>query len=177
MVDMGYFNDLLFNIMVYIVPVIFYLRYKEKVGVFTYLKLKDNALNGILMGIAVSIIFIIFLLLKDIFIGFDKVNLDIGIFWISGFLVGFLEEIPFRGFLLQKMSEYMSFWKANILTTMIFVSMHIPVWINSNKPILETSIRISCSSLALGYLLKRYKSLWTPIICHSVYDLCFWIGL
>jgi membrane protease YdiL (CAAX protease family) len=32
-------------------------------------------------------------------------------------------------------------------------------------------------SLALGYLFKEYKSLWIPIICHSVFNLSIWIGL
>lgn len=177
MIDVRFFYELLVNIIIYIIPIIAYLKLKEKVQVLTYLKLKSNAAHGILIGITVSFILIMLLFVKNIIIGFGKINFNLGMFWISGLLVGFLEEIPFRGFLLQKLSDHMDFWKANILTTIIFVSMHIPTWINSNKPILQTSVSISFASLALGYLLKKYNSLWTPIICHSVYDLCFWIGL
>lgn len=177
MVYASFFYELLINIIIYIVPIIVYLKLKEKVEVLTYLKLKSNAAHGILIGIVVSIIFIMLLFVKNLIIGFGKINFDLGTFWISGLLVGFLEEVPFRGFLLQKLSDHMSFWKANILTTVIFVSAHIPIWINSNKPILQTSISISFASLALGYLFKKYNSLWVPMICHSVYDLCFWIGL
>lgn len=177
MIDVSFFYELLVNIIIYIIPIIMYLKLNEKVEVLAYLKLKGNAVKGILMGILVSFIFIILLLAKNSIIGFGKINFNLGMFWISGLLVGFLEEIPFRGFLLQKLSDHMSFWKANILTTVIFVSIHIPTWINSNKSILQTSIRVSFASLALGYLFKKYNSLWTPVICHSVYDLCFWIGL
>lgn len=177
MLNINFFYELLINLVIYIIPTYIYIKYKEKEEVLVYLKLKENVGQGVLIGVVVSSIFIILLFTKNAIIGSWKINLNLGIFWISGLLVGFLEEIPFRGFLLQKFSNYMSFWRANILTTVLFVSCHIPTWINSNKPILQTAISISFASLALGYLFKKYNSLWIPIICHSIYDLCFWMGL
>jgi membrane protease YdiL (CAAX protease family) len=160
-----------------IIPIFLYLKLKNKVNPLVYLKILGNSKQGIAIGIIVSSIFIILLIAKNAIVRLNTVHFDIGLLWISGLLVGFLEEIPFRGFLLQKLSNYMKFWKANLLTTIIFVLYHIPTWINSNTHILSSAINISMVSLALGYLFKEYKSLWIPIICHSVFNLSIWIGL
>lgn len=175
--ETNFLQDLLINVAICIVPVGAYLKFKSKVDVLDYLKLKGNATYGIIMGLIVSMIFCILLLAKNIIVGFGEINFNLGIFWVNGLLVGFIEEIPFRGFLMQKLSDHIKFWKANICTTIVFVAMHMPIWIALSKPLLRTSILVSCSSIALGYLFKKYNSLWTPIICHSVYDLCFFIGL
>ena len=162
---------------VYIIPVILYLKLKDKVNPLVYLKIKGNSKQGILIAIMVSSIFIVLLITKNAIAGFPKFNLNLGMLWLSALLVGFFEEIPFRGFLLQKLWSKMKFWKANLLTTIIFVSFHLPVWINSDTDIMSAAIKISMVSLALGYLFKEYKSLWIPIICHSVFNLCIWMGL
>jgi len=169
--------SILIYLLLYIIPVILYLKLKDKVNPLIYLKIIGNSKQGILVAIIVSSIFIILLVTKNSIMGFSKFNLNLGILWISALLVGFFEEIPFRGFLLQKLWNKMKFWKANLLTTIIFVSFHIPIWIYSSTDIISAAIKISMVSLALGYLFKEYKSLWIPIICHSVFNLCIWMGL
>lgn len=169
--------SMLVYLFLYIIPVILYLKLKDKVNPLVYLKIIGNSKQGILIAIMVSSIFIILLITKNSIVGFTKFNLNLGLLWVSALLVGFFEEIPFRGFLLQKLCNKMKFWKANLLTTLIFVSFHLPVWINSETDIISAAIKISMVSLALGYLFKEYKSLWIPIICHSVFNLCIWMGL
>lgn len=174
----SYIYSLVVYIAILIVPIIIYLKFKEKVKVLTYLKLNTNSKKGIGTALVVCCIFIVMLAVKKaIFSISDTINFDLGILWLSVILVGFLEEIPFRGFLLQKLWNKIGFWKANIVTTAVFVSVHIPTWLNSNTPIVKAAISISFVSLALGYLFREYKSLWVPIICHSVYNLCIWVGL
>lgn len=165
-------------LILFIIPIFFYLKFKNKVNPLIYLKLLGNSKQGILIGIIISSIFIILLFYKNGNNTFILNKLDIGTLWISGLLVGFFEEIPFRGFLLQKLSDNMKFWKANILTTLIFALFHIPTWlINFNGDIIQSAVNISIVSLALGYLFKEYNSLWIPIICHSVFNLCIWMKL
>ena len=172
-----YIWNLLINFFLFVIPVILYLKLKDKVNPLVYLKIRGNSKQGILIAIIVSSILIILLITKNAITRFDSFHLNLGLLWISALLVGFLEEIPFRGFLLQKLSNHMKFWKANLLTTVIFISFHIPTWINSNTDVIRAAISISMVSLALGYLFKEYKSLWIPIICHSVFNLCIWMGL
>ena len=174
-------NTFIWSVLIYlaliIIPIFIYLKLKNKVNPLVYLKIIGNSKQGIMIGIIVSSIFIILLITKKTITRSNSIHLDIGLLWVSGLLVGFFEEIPFRGFLLQKLSNYMKFWKANLLTTVIFVLYHIPTWINSNTNILSSAINISMVSLVLGYLFKEYKSLWIPIICHSVFNLSIWIAL
>jgi membrane protease YdiL (CAAX protease family) len=173
----SFIGSSLMYLFLYITPVILYLKLKDKVNPLVYLKIIGNSKQGILISIMVSFIFIVLLITKNAIVGFSKFNLNLGILWLSALLVGFFEEIPFRGFLLQKLWNKMKFWQANLLTTLIFVSFHLPIWINSDTDIISASIKISMVSLALGYLFKEYKSLWIPIICHSVFNLCIWLGL
>jgi membrane protease YdiL (CAAX protease family) len=178
MLDVKYYiYSLLMYLLICISPVILYIKFKEKANVLAYLKLTGNSRKGVIVGSVISIIFVVLIIIKNTIIGFDKFNTNLGLLWISGLLVGFFEEIPFRGFLLQKLWNHMNFWKANLLTTIIFVSFHIPVWMSSNTPLLKAAVSIGAVSLALGYLFKEYKSLWIPIICHSIYNLCIWMGL
>ena len=174
-------NSFIWSILIYfglvIIPIFLYLKLKNKVNPLVYLKIIGNSKQGIIIAIIISSIFVILLITKNVINGLNSIHFDLGLLWISGLLVGFFEEIPFRGFLLQKLWSYMEFWKANLLTTVIFISFHIPTWINSNTHVLSSAINISMVSLALGYLFKEYKSLWIPIICHSVFNLSIWIGL
>jgi len=174
-------NSFVWSVLIYlglvIIPIFLYLKLKNKINPLVYLKIIGNSKQGIIIAIIVSSIFIILLITKNAINRFNSIHFNLGLLWISGLLVGFFEEIPFRGFILQKLCNYMKFWKANLLTTLIFVSFHIPTWINSNTHILSSAINISMVSLVLGYLFKEYKSLWIPIICHSVFNLSIWIGL
>lgn len=163
-------------IFVILFPILIYLKKKGE-NILTYLKLNTNSKKGIFMGIAISIVYIIMVIVKNYKNNFANLNFNIGIMWISGILVGFLEEVPLRGFLLNKLQDKFSFWTANIIVTVIFVCCHFPKWILINADIVNSAVRISFVSLIYGYLVKRFDSLWTVIICHSVFDLCFFIGL
>jgi len=142
-----------------------------------YLKLKNNPLKGCFHGLFISSIFVLFLIVKNIILGWKPINFHLGVLWIGVFMVGILEEIPFRGVLLQSLSPHMKFWAANLLTTVIFIMLHMPTWTFSNINILQAIKSTLIFSMALGYLFKEYDSLWVPIICHSVFNLCIWIGL
>lgn len=169
--------QLLFYILIFILPVILYIKYIDKVAPLEFLKLKQNPWKGLLKGIFISTLFISLLIIKKIVLGWGNLNFNIGLLWLSALTVGFLEEIPFRGFILQKLNKHMNFICANILTTLLFVSFHIPIWLYTGSNILDSFKSIFIASFALGYLFKETDSLWVSIICHSVFNLSIWIGL
>src|SRR5665647_26003 len=118
--------SLCFYILVFIIPIIVYLVLSEKVSVFNYLKLRSNILSGILIGILISIFIILIFLIKNKFMITNGLNLKRDAYLLIGrILVGPLEEIPFRGFYLQKLKSFHSFWKANFISSVLFASMHI----------------------------------------------------
>jgi CAAX amino terminal protease family. len=66
-------------------------------------------------GIIVGLSFICYLSIRTFLSGVRTINFNIGIYyWIGGLITGFVEEVPFRGFLFQKLQEYLTFWKANL---------------------------------------------------------------
>lgn len=165
------------KLLIMVIPVVIYLKYIDLVNPFEYLKLKTNQANGLKWGIIIGLGFIIYLLIRGFLFGVRNINFNIGIYyWIGGLLVGFVEEVPFRGFLLQKLQEYLVFWKANLITALIFVLYHFPKLIyQSNKGIFMNSLLILILGLIFGYIVKKTKSLWAAIICHSIFDLASWI--
>lgn len=169
--------SLIAYVVLFIIPIFVYLKSKHKVNPLEYLKLTGECVSGVKIGVLVSGLFIIMLIIKNSITGWKTINFNIGVLWLSVIVVGIIEEIPFRGFILQGLWKYMNFWQANILTTVIFVAVHIPIWQYSHVSILSAAMTIPLGSLAFGYLFKEYKSLWPSIICHSVFDLCIWTGL
>lgn len=83
----------------------------------------------------------------------------------------FLEEVLFRGFILNKFSESLRFWNANALASILFVLIHWPYWLWSQgfqASIISTSVSIFILSLFLGYLMKITNSLWPSVVAHII---------
>lgn len=88
-------------------------------------------------------------------------------------LIGFLEELIFRGFLFKAMS------KDNVRTAIIVSSVtfgigHIVNLLNGNEADLLSNISQVCYAIAIGFLFVilfyRGKSLWPAIVTHSVFN-------
>lgn len=47
-------------------------------------------------------------------------------------LTGFIEELVFRGFILQKLMNLLRFWTAYAINGILFALFHIPFWFISN---------------------------------------------
>ncbi|WP_186725754.1 CPBP family intramembrane glutamic endopeptidase [Rummeliibacillus sp. SL167] len=48
--------------------------------------------------------------------------------YLDGFLiVGITEEMVFRGFILKEINSRISFWKANGITSLLFLLIHYPI--------------------------------------------------
>lgn len=68
------------------------------------------------------------------------------------------EEVFFRGFLLQGLARYLTFWPAAILTSAVFAAAH--VWWQFYLPIFVLG-------LAFSWLFCRTGSLWAAIAAHT----------
>jgi len=115
--------NLLFYVIVFIIPIIYYIIVKLKEKPLTYLNIFDkNSINGVVVGliISVSIIFIFFA--KNLFL-LDYKMIDPLIFTGTA-LAGIFEEIPFRGFYLKIFKNRFGFFKANVYTSFLFTIMH-----------------------------------------------------
>lgn len=177
--DKGFFSFLIsssFYIFVFIIPVILYLKIIDKVHPLNYLKLDSNFLRGILIGLLIGLGIFVFLLIKNQLKIVDTVNEKEEIYILLGkILVGPFEEIPFRGFYLQKLKNYMGFWYANLLSSILFALMHIQILMAADTHFIYSIIFITVIGLWMGYIFKETKSLWSVAIIHSMYDLSIWI--
>jgi hypothetical protein len=81
------------------------------------------------------------------------------------------EEIMFRGFILNKLMDRTSFWKANLITSFLFVAIHIPFWLYARGLTGEVAFDLGgvmVVSLILGYFFKKFDSLTPPILAHVI---------
>lgn len=170
---LAFLADLSFYICIFIAPVVLYLKFIDRVNPFTYLKLDHNVRSGIFKGIFIGVVVFTFILIKNRFEVYRHVYVKQDIFYILGKIaVGPLEEIPFRGFYMQKFSKYMTFWKSNILSSVLFCIMHVLEQVE-----LGSLALIFIIGLWMGYIFRETQSLWCISIIHSIYDLSIWIIL
>jgi uncharacterized protein len=160
------------KILIWIVPVFVYLHFIDKVNPFDYLKLRQKWKTGLIVGLALSLInFGIF------FVQFGVPRLDSShVTWNSilstSIAIGFIEEIPFRGFMLQKLNTMFSnFWIANLITSLLFLLVHIIGWILlSSEQTLYLYVSIFAFGFVMGIIFRCSDSLWSVIIVHSLND-------
>ena len=155
----------LWRFLFWIVPTLLYLFYVNGGNPWTYLKLTTNLGKGLLWALGGALWFTVALSYRHVLQG-SPINLHLGFgAWLDMVvLVGLVEEIPFRGFVFQKLHEFLGFWPASLLSSLLFVCLHLPT-----SP--YTALYIFVFAWILCVVLKRSGSLWGCILIHSLNDL------
>jgi len=155
----------LWRLLVWVMPTFLYLSYVNRCNPWTYLKLTTNIGKGLLWALAGALWFAGALSYRHVLQGIP-INLQLGFgAWLDMVvLVGFIEEIPFRGLVFQKLNEFMGFWPASLLSSFLFVCLHLPT-----AP--YTALYVFVFAWIMCVVLKRSGSLWGCIIIHSLNDL------
>jgi uncharacterized protein len=164
------------KLLFWLLPSYLYLRYIEHEDPLTYLKLKTNVGRSLLWGTLLALLIDAlilcnkYLLLHQHF-GINTLKPDQ---WLNVVvLVGFMEEIPFRGVIFQKLNEQLNFWWAAILSALVFLEPHVFYWFAIGMPltyIFANSPTIIFFAIIACGLLKRTGGLWGNIVLHSLYD-------
>jgi len=85
-----------------------------------------------------------------------------------------VEEAAFRGLVLGKLGQVMSFGASNVVTALLFVIYHLPLWFARGDSIaIPACLWVAFFSLAMGWLARRSGSLWTCVIVHAAQNLMF----
>jgi CAAX protease family protein len=158
------------RLLVWVLPVWLYLRFVDGVDPVNYLKLRHRVRRGVVIALALTT-----LNLAGSILRFGVPHPDMQrVTWNSmlgtSFLVGFIEEIPYRGFILQKLAERMNFWVANLITSLLFLWIHVPGWLALHLLRADTMATIFVFGFVMGIAFRYADSLWTPIIVHSTND-------
>jgi uncharacterized protein len=158
------------RLLLWVIPVFLYLRYIDHVNPITYLKLNHYWKRGILVGLVLSLLNFGGMLLR---FGSPHPSMH-SVTWNSilstSILVGFFEEIPFRGFIFQKLQEKCPVWLANLLSSLLFVGIHLPGWILLHTLTWANVISIGVLGSIFAIVFYFSKTLWSSIITHSLND-------
>ena len=154
----------------WVIPVFAYLRYIDKVNVIDYLKLRQHWKRGVLVGTGFSVLNLLGTIARA---GAPHPSMH-SVTWNSilstSILVGFVEEIPFRGFILQKLEERCGFWMANLTSSLLFLGIHFPGWISLHMLTPALTLSIFVLGVVFALLFHYSKSLWSAIVAHSLND-------
>ncbi len=90
-------------------------------------------------------------------------------------LVPIGEEIVFRGLILSVIERRLCLYRANLLTSLLFVAIHLPYWISSSMgrsgavdEVALRSLQIFVLSIFLGALTIRTRSIWPAVVAHMI---------
>ena len=152
---------------IWVAPVLLYLRYVDGVRPFDYLKLTRHVRRGLAFAAALTLLNVLGSMLR---FGPPHLSLE-RVTWNSvlgtSLLVGFIEEIPYRGFMLQKLAERVGFWTANLITSLLFLAIHLPGWIALGTLRADMAATVLITGAVLAMAFKYAGSLWAPIVAHS----------
>jgi membrane protease YdiL (CAAX protease family) len=168
--NLDFIHNLLFYLIIFIVPTILFISKVLHKNPITYLNLKPKNIRPILIGLGICIfITLIFSITNKFQVKFYKVNL---LMLIGTVLAGLFEEIPFRGLYQTILKKRYGFVKANIITSLLFMSLHVKLIIHGC--IIEL-IMLFFIGLWLGYIYEKTECIWTPIMVHSTYNFLIYI--
>ena len=158
------------RMLIWVVPVFLYLRFVDGVDPVAYLKLRHHVRRGVLVAIALTALNLAGSLAR---FGTPHPSLE-RVTWNSALgtslLVGFIEEIPYRGFILQKLGERLDFWLANVMTSLLFLSIHLPGWVALHTLRADAAATVFALGVLFAIAFRYSGSLWAAILTHSAND-------
>ncbi|MEP7310550.1 MAG: type II CAAX endopeptidase family protein [Acidobacteriota bacterium] len=162
--------NLSFRVLFWIAPVFAYLRYVDGVNPLDSLKLRGQVGRGIIVAIVLTVVNA-----AGTFARFGLPHPSLHrVTWNSimgtSLLVGFIEDIPYRGFMLQKFGERMNAWLANLITSLLFLSIHLPGWIALRTFNAGAAASVFVLGVIFAAAVKYSDSLWASIRAHSAND-------
>jgi uncharacterized protein len=166
------------KVIVWVLPVLLAIRALERASIAQFLELR-HLVRGVLWagGIGSALVAVTFLG-KTFSAGTAWHAPSWSLVLVNAVVVApLVEEITLRGFVLKRLElNGRSFWCANVLTTLIFVAMHVPGWLfQGRKPsmvsVAQPMVPLSMLSLLFGWTKKRSESLYGAIGVHAVNNL------
>jgi uncharacterized protein len=158
------------RLLIWVLPVFLYLRYVDRVDPLDYLRLRRRWRRGVLVGLGLTLINALLGLLRY---GLPQPSLQ-ALTWNSvlstSILIGFVEEIPYRGLILRKLEGALGFWPASLLSSLLFLAIHLPGWILLGIFSVETAGFIFIFGMIMALVVRRSGSLWSAIVAHSLND-------
>jgi membrane protease YdiL (CAAX protease family) len=162
--------NLAVRILLWVLPVFIYLRYVDQVKPSFYLKLRQHWRRGLLVALAFSTLNLLAALVQHGLPHLRPATITWNTILSTSLLIGFVEEIPYRGFIFQKLNEWFSFPTASLISSLLFLAIHLPGWLSLHLFTIRNAVFVFVFGLLMTLLLHFSKSLWAPIVSHSLND-------
>jgi len=161
----------------WVLPAIAWLKWVDGVRPVAYLRLNTFPRGRALaLGLGIMTVFLALCAAFSLLFqggGLRKLSVMTGSDY-AGLLVGmsivaFAEELLFRGFIFQRLRDRHPFQRANLLTAMLFLGIHVPGWLYTQGPhwgLLSLGATILVAGWVFGLMMEVTDSLWPPILLH-----------
>lgn len=92
---------------------------------------------------------------------------------LSTFVSPWIEEVLFRGVILKELARFLPGWVANLLTSLLFVGIHLPFWLTHNPLplVIVNSVGVFIFSFFAGILTLKTASIWPATVAHVANNL------
>ena len=167
------FLEALVKIAIWIVPAWIYIKYYLNANPINYLKMNVNVKKGLFWGLVLSLLIGLYFTIEVYILNKQAFNfpLPLDSYLNTVIVAGITEEIVFRGLIMQEINKRMAFWKVNVITALLFLFIHYPIWIyNGEFFIWGSHLNIFFLGLLFGFMYKKTGSLWSVVLLHSFYN-------
>ena len=158
------------RLLIWVVPVVLYLSLVDRVDPVAYLRLSTYRGRGVAVALVVTV-----LNLAGMVVRFGVPHpTPQSLTWNSvlgtSIMVGFIEEIPYRGFMLRQFTERIGRWPATLITSLLFVFIHVPGWVALHVLSVDRVVTILIFGVTMSLMVVYSRSLWAAIVAHSAND-------
>ena len=162
--------NLIVRSVIWLVPALLFIRYMDDRSPIEYLRLVQNWRRGIWAGLIVAAVNFVGSVAR---FGMPHVQTD-AITWntllSTSCAIGLIEEVPFRGLVLQKLEPQFGWLLANLASALLFVLIHAPGWTSLGTWRAGSAIVVFGLGFVFGVAFRVSGSLWSAVIAHSTND-------
>lgn len=181
-----WFDEFIAKPVVFVLPVLVYIRSVEKKDIFSGLYIDKNLKNflkeflislGVGVVLLLTALFSIYLKTKNINLitNFPDFN-QFGLIVLTALATGITEEILSRGFVLKRLyEESKNTYSSAFFASILFFFLHVPILFASNKingnlllVFMATDLLLS---MVTGLIMIQRRSLTVPILIHAFYNI------
>lgn len=169
---LNFFETMIPSTLVYIVFIVFTLVYAQKTRIDAY-SMGFHSLyvpKSVLIGFLATSGYLIVVLIFQMPLNYPAV-LDIFIIGCFSVLIGFTEELMFRGYIQAGFQKGLTQMKAIFITGMLFALLHIPSYVISGAYYNIISVpSLVLVGLLLGFLRIHTGNIWGVILIHTTWN-------
>ena len=180
-----WFDEFIAKPLVFVIPVLFYIKRIEKKDIFPSLFINKNYKSFIKeffisFGVGLALLLTAFL---SIYLRFKKIDLfghfpsfsQFGLIVLTALATGITEEILSRGFVLKRLyEESKNAYQSTFFASILFFFLHVPILFANNRingqMLLMFMVTDLLLSMVTGLIMIQRKSLTVPILIYAFYN-------